>query len=156
VVWQGIGQPDPKNIRPITFTLKMGALEVNYPAQNTSANGVFIVPLTGLPSGLYEWRAKGPKSLASSGQLGILGDICVTNLEVGMMRAGDASNDNLVSVLDVNILKSTNGKSCGDSGYDTRADFNNDCVVNIQDFNLLKSNFGQSGAPPLRPAKFEK
>ncbi len=61
------------------------------------------------------------------------------------MRAGDANNDNIVSVLDFNILKPTFGRGIGDPSYDARADFTNDQIVNINDFNLLKGNFGAIG-----------
>ena len=65
------------------------------------------------------------------------------------MRVGDCNNDNVISILDFNILKSTYGMGIGDPGYDDRADFTGDQVVTILDFNLLKVNFGQSGAPPI-------
>lgn len=67
------------------------------------------------------------------------------------MLAGDVNNDNVVNTTDFNAFKSTNGKSCGQTGYDGRADFNNDCIVNVNDFNLLRGNFGRTGAPPIRP-----
>jgi len=67
------------------------------------------------------------------------------------MRAGDASNDNVVNTADFNILKTTFGKSQGDPGYDPRADFTNDNLINLNDFAPLKNNFGQGGAPPIRP-----
>jgi hypothetical protein len=71
-----------------------------------------------------------------------------TNVEMGMMRAGDCNNDNVVSVLDFNILKATFGKTQGDPGYDARADFTGDNTVNISDFKLQKGNFGQGEAQP--------
>ena len=63
----------------------------------------------------------------------------------------DANNDNVITVQDFNILRSTFGKSNGDTGYDDRADFTGDHVVTVQDFNLLRGNFGQGGAPPIGP-----
>jgi hypothetical protein len=73
------------------------------------------------------------------------------NVEMGLMRAGDCNNDNVVLVLDFNILKPTFGRSVGDPSYDDRADFTGDQIVNVLDFTLLKGNFGSGGAPPIRP-----
>jgi hypothetical protein len=72
---------------------------------------------------------------------------------MGLMRAGDCNNDNIVSILDFNILKPTFGRSAGEPAYDGRADFTGDNIVNVSDFNLLKGNFGAGGAPPLRPGE---
>jgi hypothetical protein len=138
---------------PITFTLKSGTSEINFPPQNTDANGMFRVSLNGLPPGEpYVWRVKGQRNLANSGQVVIPPPgVCSMTLELGLMRGGDANNDNVVSILDFNITKNAFGKACGIPGYDPRADFNNDCAVSILDFNILKGNFGQVGAPPIRP-----
>jgi hypothetical protein len=153
VTWQGITQPGNANIMPITFTLKSGTSEINFPPQNTDANGMFRVSLNGLPPGEpYVWRVKGQRNLANSGQVVIPPPgVCSMTLELGLMRGGDANNDNVVSILDFNITKNAFGKACGIPGYDPRADFNNDCAVSILDFNILKGNFGQVGAPPIRP-----
>src|SRR5206468_10970557 len=132
--------------------LKLGALEVNYPSQNTDTSGFFTLTASGLPSGTYNWRAKSPKFLSNSGTVIFKSKVqssrsrtldfgLWTSVEMGLMRAGDANNDNIVSTLDFNILKPTMGKSIGDPGYDDRADFTGDQWVNISDFNLLKVNF---------------
>jgi hypothetical protein len=63
---------------------------------------------------------------------------------MGLMRVGDANDNNLVNGADFNILKLAFGGTS-----DLRADFNNDGVVNITDFIPLKANFGQSGCEPL-------
>jgi hypothetical protein len=149
VTWQGPpAQPNTRQQLPVTLTLKLGTTEVNYSSQTTDASGYFTVGLGSLPSGTYNWRAKGPKYLANVGSVSVSG--AVTSFEVGLMRVGDANNDNVVSILDFNILKTTFGKACGDPGYDNRADFTGECLVSITDFNLLKANFGTGGAPPAR------
>jgi hypothetical protein len=76
----------------------------------------------------------------------------MTSVEMGLMRAGDANNDNRVDVGDFSVARSTFGLEIGNPGYDARADFNGDGTVNIADFNLLRQNFGSGGAPPAGPS----
>jgi len=159
VTWQGRpAQPNALQALPITLTLKLGTTEVNFPAQNTDASGFFTVS-TSLPNGTYNWRVKGPDGvvkalatdqpgfLANAGSVTLTG-VPQTNVEMGLMLAGDANNDNSISITDFNILKNTFGKSPPDPLYDNRADFNGDVTISIADFNLLKNTFGTAGAPP--------
>jgi len=145
VTWQGIGQPNPHNAG-ITATL---SLCVSGTGQSygvaTDASGYFSVSL-GLPSGTYNWWLKGQTSLSNSGSLALPAGGGTTNVEIGLMEAGDANNTNVVNIADFNILKNTFALSSGQSGFDARADFNRDDAVNITDFNLLKGNFAAAGA----------
>jgi len=151
VTWQGRpAQPNPLQQLPITITLKLGTTELNYASQATDVSGFFTVPVSSLASGSYSWRVKSPKYLANSGAVALTG-APVINQEMGLMKAGDCNNDNIVNVQDFNILKGTFGKQNGDPGYDDRADFTGDRLVSITDFNLLKGNFGFGGAPPITP-----
>jgi hypothetical protein len=145
VTWQGIPQPTPASSGPITVTVKSGSMEENHSAV-TDSSGFFTVT-TNLPDGIYNWRAKGPKHLANCGIITISG--LTTNQEMGLLRAGDASNDNVVTILDFNMLRDTFGKAMGDPGYDPRADFDNNNLVALADFNLLRSNFGTGGCAAL-------
>ena len=72
----------------------------------------------------------------------------LTQQELGLQRAGDANDDNLVDMSDFGLLRGTIGLACGAGGYDGRADFTGNCLVDIDDFSLLHGNFGQAGAPP--------
>ena len=71
-----------------------------------------------------------------------------TSQEMGLLRAGDMDDSNLVDITDFTLLRATFGKACGDAGYDGRADFTGDCLVDISDFTLLRANFGQAGPSP--------
>lgn len=149
---------------PITFSLSDGVNEVNYPALNTDTSGFFTLAVGTLPSGTYNYRAKGPNAgpggnttpgfLAVSGTVTLTGAL-QTNLELGTMRGGDANNDNSVDSIDQSMLANAVafGSSCvGDPTYDPRADFNgNGCNSDLSDFNLLKSNYGMGGAAPYHP-----
>jgi hypothetical protein len=151
VIWQSRpAQPNPLQQLPITLTLRSEAGEFDYPQQTTGDNGVFTVPVAALAAGTYGWRVEGPRFLANAGTVTIAG-APATNCEMGLMRAGDANNDNTVDVSDFIILKGAFGESSGQPGYDDRADFNGDLLVSIIDYSPLKGNFGLSGAPPLSP-----
>jgi phosphatidylserine/phosphatidylglycerophosphate/cardiolipin synthase-like enzyme len=151
VTWQGRpAQPNAFQQVAITLTLKVGATEVNYPTRNTDSSGFFTVSVGALAPGTYNWRVKDPKFLANGGSV-VLSGAPQTNVEMGLMRAGDADNNNAVNVNDFNILKTTFGKTVGDPGYDDRGDFTGDQLVNTVDFNLLKGSFGQGGVPPIGP-----
>ena len=154
VTWQGPpAQPSTGQQLPITLTLKMGATEINYPAQSTDASGFFTTSVD-LPGGVYTWRVKNPTYLANSDTSGVLLTRGTTsNVELGLMKAGDCNNDNALTIVDVGILRSTLGKSQGDPGYDARADFTGDNAVTILDYNLLKSNFGLGGGDPILPGR---
>ena len=152
VNWQGRpAQPNALQQLPITLTLKSGTTEVNHTGLTTDASGFFTVPVGSLPNGSYNWRVKGAKHLANSGAVSLTGAPQV-NQEMGLMRAGDCNNDNVVGAADFNILRASFGFTLGDPNYDARADFTGDNVVNATDFNLLRTNFGTGGAPPIRPA----
>jgi hypothetical protein len=163
VTWEGRpAQPHALQQLPITITLKMGSSETDYPLQTTDSSGYFTINPGNLPIGTYSWRVKGPHGtpdtnttpgfLANSGTLVLTGTSGST-IEMGLMRAGDANNDNVVDVLDFNLLKNSFGLPQGAPGYEPRADFNGDAVIDILDFNLIKGNFGQPGAPPLGPTR---
>jgi hypothetical protein len=151
VTWQGRPpQPHPLQQLPITLTLDLDGQQYNYPNMTTDSSGSFTPTLGTLPNGTYQWWAKGPQYLANSGTITMTGQPDM-QVEMGLMRAGDANNDNVTDITDFTILRATFGRSCGDTGFDGRADFNGDCTVDITDFTLLRANFGSSGAPPLEP-----
>ena len=136
----------------ITLTLKLGSTEVNFPAQSTDVSGYFTVDVSTLPAGTYQWRVKAPKYLAKSGTV-VLTGAAPTSEEMGLIETGDANDDNVVTILDFGIVRSSYGRSSGSTGYDDRADFTGDGLVNVLDFNLMKNNFSMIGAPPLMPGK---
>ncbi|MFL5732328.1 MAG: Kelch repeat-containing protein [Chloroflexia bacterium] len=104
VTWQGRpAQPSALQQLPITLTLKSGSTEVNYPYQITDASGFFTTTVDTLPTGIYNWRVKGPTFLATSGILTLAG--AVTNLEMGLQRVGDLNGDNQVNTADFTLLK---------------------------------------------------
>ncbi len=149
VIWQGRPtQPDPLQALPITLTLTLGNQNHEFTGLTTNPNGNFTVDVSALPNGAYTWRVKGPQYLTTSGPV-TLSHAASTPVEMGLQLAGDVNNDNAVDVTDFSLLRATFGRSCGDGGYDGRADFTGDCLVDISDFTLLRGNFGQVGTGPI-------
>lgn len=151
--WQGAAYYNRPNM-VFSLTLKMGAFESNYINLNTDRNGFFTITLGYIPPGTYTWRIKsfwGPgtyqysRHLANSGIVSFSSTSFV-NVEMGLMKAGDVTDDNVVTISDFNVLKNEFGLASRRS-----ADFDSNQVVNASDFNLLKSNFGLGGAPPISP-----
>lgn len=148
VTWQWVSSQQ----QPISLTLKLGTTEVNYPVQTTDASGHFTVSLGSLPDGTYNWRVRGPRFLANSGTV-IINYQPTYNVEMGLMRAGDCNDDNVVSASDFVIVKNAFGTTVGDPGYDARADFTGDNSVTIRDFGLFRTNYGMGGSPPINPQR---
>lgn len=153
VTWQG-RPPQPNALQQVAITLTLrlqsGGPDNEYTGMTTDASGFFTADVSGLPAGIYNWRVKDPKYLANAGSATLAGDP-TTGVEMGLVRAGDANDDNVCNSTDFAILRNAFGRAFGDPGYDYRADFTGDLAVTINDFNVLRNNFGTGGAPPIRP-----
>jgi N-acetylneuraminic acid mutarotase len=157
-------QPSPLQVLPFTITLKLGSTEINFPHQYTDESGFFTVSTKLLPAGNYTYRINGYPPVAGDGPgfLANVGPVSITpgsttNLEIGLMKGGDADYSNVgtatgVDVVDFNILKNTFG--CAPGSCNLRANFAQDAgpaVVDVSDFNTLKRNFGILVPGPIRP-----
>lgn len=103
--------------------------------------------LNGLAAGNYLLRVKHPQYLAFSMPVTLVGG--ANELTIGPLKAGDANNDNQVTLADVSFIAMFFNRRAGTTGYDPRADLNADSRVSLLDFSLLTSNYGQTGAPEL-------
>ena len=97
----------------------------------------------GLPTGAHDVWAKHARYLSVCQALTLSGTHTLT---LAQMRAGDASNNDIVNIQDFSLLASQFGQS-----GNLPSDFNGDGIVNIADFSLLASNFGQSGCTAGAP-----
>ncbi|HYD50429.1 MAG TPA: cohesin domain-containing protein [Terriglobales bacterium] len=137
-------KPDPRWSVPLRVSLTRTS-EQNPALQLTPAtdnNGTFRVE--GVPPDSYVILVKNPKTLQvkttrtlSSG---------VNTIDFGTLKAGDANDDNVVSLIDFSILRTTFGLTLGQPGFDGRADFNDNQTVNLLDFSLMRPNFSQLGS----------
>lgn len=106
-----------------------------------STTGEAIV--TDIVPGTYVVAVKSANYLQSVGTVTVVSG--TNTLSVGSLNAGDANNDNFVTLEDFSILSATFNKQSGDTGYDGRADFNGDGFVTLEDFSLLAANFNTAG-----------
>lgn len=127
----------------VTVTLfDESGIQVGLPVVTTAnSDGQFSVP--GIAEGTYQVAVKHPKYLQKVALVAIAAGSNPVNF--GQANAGDANNDNLVTLPDFSVLANTFNKSSADAGYDDRADFNGDGLVTLVDFSLLASNFNTQG-----------
>jgi hypothetical protein len=136
--------PDPSWAVPLILTVH----DMDDPeplavyAVTTDEGGRFVVP--GLPAGTYDLKIKGLHTLRNA-----VTSVTITDrpnmVFMGILREGDASNDNIINAMDLAIYAASAGKSSGQPGFDPRADFSEDGVVNHADLALLAMNFGLAG-----------
>jgi len=111
-------------------------------------SGGFTVPAASTPGvwpSSYNVKVKNPQMLqAGASELAIAGGTATTH-DFGLLRGGDANNDNRVSLTDLNIVSVSYGKQAGQIGYDARGDLTGDERVSLADLNTLSVNYGQSG-----------
>lgn len=102
----------------------------------TDENGAFILPL--VAPGTYDVRVKNGHTLANVKRaVQVLPGLNMISL--GTLLEGDASDDNMIDILDFSLLRALFGSDS------SRADFNQDGVVDVVDFSLFRAHFGLSG-----------
>ena len=102
-----------------------------------------VVDLMDIPPGTYVMAVKTSSHLqrVQTISLGI-----GTNTEtVAELKAGDANDDNLITLADFTILSQSYNLQSGHVNFDPRADFNGDGFVVLGDFSLLSVNYNTMG-----------
>jgi hypothetical protein len=127
-----------------TFTLELydGSTLVSSHNPASDSSGAFII--SGLTPGTYTAWLKHAQYLATTATITI--PQSVGQVSFGTMLAGDANDDNVVTLLDFSLLASSFGLNASQGGYEPRADFTGDNAISLLDFSLLASNFNQTGA----------
>jgi hypothetical protein len=108
-------------------------------------DGTFQLSMGDLAEGKYQLWVKSPRYLAK--QVDVDYTQGIAKAELGTLIAGDVDGNNVITVVDTTLLRSTLGKALGDPGYDARADFNYDDRVNVQDSNMMRNKTGLAGDP---------
>ena len=118
-----------------SVSLRVSVGTHNYSVTTDLVGGLAI---TGLAPGNYDITVKNPHTLSNI-KHGVSLQAGGNVMDFGTLQEGDASDDDIVDIVDFSILRSVFGRS------DPRADFNQDGIVDIADFSLLRANFGQEG-----------
>ena len=139
----GVTAPDPSWVAPLTVTLCSGSSIVGQYTTTTDQSGNFQVDL---PPGIYSIIVKNSHTLGNKiGIIYIYAGTATSLIDFGLLREGDADDDNAVISQDFFILRSAYNTMEGDAGFDAQADFNMDHIVNSSDFFLLRNHYNQSG-----------
>ncbi|MEO0595625.1 MAG: Ig-like domain-containing protein, partial [Chloroflexota bacterium] len=143
------GRPIAPNAQwsvPLTVNLyEPGTTNLVYAFNTTTDNsGNFTVE--GIAPGEYDVAVKNPKTLQVVENLTLVTGN--NDYDFGLLLAGDANNDNLITLQDFSIVTGSFNQAQGDPDYDDRADFNENNFVNLQDFSLLSANFNTAGEEP--------
>lgn len=137
--------PDPRWVMPVTVNLRTGPASGTPStrgfALTTDSTGLFQLPA--IQPGNYQLAVKGSHTLQRV--ISVTVQDSLTSVDMGLLREGDAVNDNRVNILDFSRLASRYGSCATVTNYLATADFNQDGCINATDIALLRSNFGQIG-----------
>jgi hypothetical protein len=141
-------RPAPPNhqwVMPITVNLRTGVTSGTPStrgfALTTDSEGIF--QLQAIQPGGYQMAVKGTHTLQRV--ISVTVQDTLTSVDVGLLREGDAVNDNRINILDFSRLAGSYGRCATDTNYLATADFNQDGCINAGDIALLRGNFGQVG-----------
>ncbi len=102
--------------------------------------------LAGITPGSYQIALKYPNCLQAVQTMTLAAG--PNAAAFGPLDAGDANNDNAVTLLDFSTLVISFNLANGTSGFVPLADFNGDGVVSLLDFSLLSGNYNTLGQEP--------
>lgn len=137
--------PHSSYVTPLTVTLyPTGCLDSDIRVTTTDTSGKFKV--CAILTGTYDIRVKSATTLAvRTNSVAITAGTKVLNF--GLLRSGDANNDNRVDIVDFSILSAAYASVSGDARYDPRADMNADGSVDLLDYSWLATRYAAYGAP---------
>jgi len=107
-------------------------------AQGASTTLLFRWNLLGVAPGIYTIRAEASVLLGETD----IADNSLIDGTIKLKHPGDANDDGIVNVYDLNILAKALGTSVGNPDYDRRADFNGDGKIDDYDIEILQLYWG--------------
>lgn len=135
----------PQPSHAITLTVSLYRSGCPYPdIRSVRADAAGDFQVCHLAPGTYDIVVKAYNTLANrldGVQVSADGGV----VDFGLLRAGDASNDNHVDMDDFSLLAAAYGTCQGDAAFDHRVDFSGNGCIDILDFSLLAAHYGQVG-----------
>lgn len=123
-------------------------------------NTAFITASTDLESGDNEaiWEGQAGErhvnlSVDKYRNWGLLVPGGEIHYSISFHNGGNVNNDCTVNILDLSFMGARYTFSCGDPGWDAKADINNDCTVNILDLAVTGGSFQKSCPVPWPESK---
>jgi len=113
----------------------------------TNAWGDFCLPNIA-PGRVYVW-VKAADTVAACKTVNIASSSGTMNLNMGTLYAGDANDDNRITLVDKAIVVAAYPSTKGQKKYNARADFNDDNKVDSVDLGLVNANLGRVGCSLL-------
>jgi hypothetical protein len=101
-----------------------------------------------LPDGTYTVTATFDRYLDGAHGGVVIASGSPVSLPTVRLLGGDANDDCVINILDLSFMGARFGMSCGDLGWDDRADINNDCNVNILDLAVAGGNYSMTCPVP--------
>lgn len=137
--------PHSSYVSPLTVSLQAaGCPDRDIRITTTDTGGKFKV--CSIYTGTYDIRVKSATTLAViTNSVYLKSGTKVMNL--GLLRSGDANNDNCVGIVDFSILSAAYASTSGDGRYDARADMNADGNVDVLDYSWLATRYADCGVP---------
>ncbi len=110
----------------------------------TTSDGSYT--LTNIPEGTHDLTAKSANTLrAKQVNIPVVDGQITSGINFDLL-GGDCDNNNVVSGVDLAILRAAYGAKTGDPKWDIRSDFNGNGQIDGVDLSILRSNYGKSGA----------
>jgi hypothetical protein len=118
---------------------------VDIACTTTDAGGNYLIELR---EGSYDVEVEMSRYLDAekTGQVVVAGG--TTTLCQVKLLGGDASDDDVINILDLSFMGYRFGSCVGDPDYDPRADINNDGCINILDIVGAGVNFNETSPVP--------
>jgi hypothetical protein len=146
------GQPTPPSTAlqvPVVVTVYQAGTGNVELVTNTTADNTGTFTVKGLAPRVYDIKVKYALSLSRKALSVSITTRQNSHVEYGMLRTGDADNNDQIDIVDFSLLRSQFGNitNCATSKPPVLpcGDFNASGQVDIVDFSLMRSNFGLVG-----------
>jgi C1A family cysteine protease len=135
--------PHASWITELTVTFLQEGVVVRTENVTTDDVGNFTIPA--VAAGTYDICVKSPRALSELETGVVMVSGAATPVNFGILREGDADNDDAISLADYALLYAAYGSAPGDANWNDNCDFNRNEAVDLGDYALLYANYGQVG-----------
>jgi hypothetical protein len=135
--------PHASWITDLTVTFLQDSAVVRTENVTTDNAGNFTI--ADIAPGTYDIGVKSPRALSELETGVVMVSGTTTLVDFGILREGDANNDDSISLADYALLYTAYGSIPGDANWNDNCDFNRNEAVDLGDYALLYTNYGETG-----------